>query len=97
MNKIVYLRSRNVMEKIFMACALVLFGCGSKNQAANDTTSADAIKTPARVEQAAKVLDLTTFPLMDGAEAKEAKETKEAAELAERNKVPKVDEGVAAP
>jgi hypothetical protein len=56
------------MKKVFVACALVcLFGCGAKNQAADDTTSSDAIKTPATVEQAARVLDLSTFPLMDGA------------------------------
>jgi hypothetical protein len=47
-------------------------GCGAKNQAADDTTSADAIKTPATVEQAAKVLDLSTFPLMDGAKPLES-------------------------
>jgi hypothetical protein len=59
---------RTVMEKVFAACVLgCLFGCGSKNQAADDTTSAEAIKTPATVEQAARVLDLSTFPLMDTA------------------------------
>jgi hypothetical protein len=67
MDKIVHLCSRTVMEKVFVACALsCLFGCGAKNQAADDTTSADAIKTPATVEQAARVIDLSTFPLMDG-------------------------------
>jgi len=56
------------MKKVFAVCVIgCLFGCGSKNQAADDTTSADAIKAPATVEQAAKVLDLSTFPLMDGA------------------------------
>ncbi len=60
------------MEKVLMTCALgCLFGCGAKNQAADDTTSADAIKAPATVEQAAKVLDLSAFPLMDGAKALE--------------------------
>ena len=68
MDKIVHLCSRAVMEKILVACALsCLLGCGAKNQAADDTTSADAIKTPATVEQAARVIDLSTFPLMDGA------------------------------
>jgi hypothetical protein len=68
MNKVFYLCCRAVMKKVFSACVIVcLFGCGSKNQAADDTTSADAIKTPATVEQAARVLDLSTFPLMDGA------------------------------
>src|SRR6266850_4209941 len=68
MNNVIYLCSRTVTGKVFVACALgCLFGCGSKNQAADDTTSADAIKTPATVEQAAKVLDLSEFPLVDGA------------------------------
>ena len=62
------------MKKVFVACALgCLFGCGAKNQAADDTTSADAIKTPATVEQAARVLDLSTFPLMDGAKSAESR------------------------
>ena len=52
----------------------LLFGCGAKNQAADDTTSADAIKTPATVEQAARVLDLSTFPLMDGAKPPESRQ-----------------------
>ena len=62
------------MKKVFVVCALgFLFGCGAKNQAADDTTSADAIKTPATVEQAAKILDLSTFPLMDGAKSAESR------------------------
>src|SRR5205809_861285 len=70
---IVYLCSRNVMQKIVVACALgCLFACGAKKGAADDTTSADAIKTPATVEQAARVLDLSTFPLMDGAKPLES-------------------------
>jgi hypothetical protein len=63
-----------LMERFLVACALgCFFGCGAKNQAANDTTSADAIKTPATVEQAARVLDLSTFPLMDGAKSAESR------------------------
>ncbi len=73
MDKVVYISSRTVMGKVFVACVFgCLFGCGSKNQAADDTTSADAIKTPATVEQAARVLDLSTFPLMDGAKPLES-------------------------
>jgi hypothetical protein len=54
------------MGKVFVACALgCLFGCGQKNRAADDTSSSDAIKTPATVEQAAGILDLSTFPLPD--------------------------------
>ena len=68
MNKVVHLCCRAVIEKVFVACALgCFFGCGAKKGAADDTTSADAIKTPATVEQAARVLDLSTFPLMDTA------------------------------
>src|SRR6266550_5138277 len=73
MNKVFYLCCRAVTKKVFVVCVLCfLFGCGSKNQAADDTTSADAIKTPATVEQAAKVLDLSKFPLMDGAKPLES-------------------------
>src|SRR6266436_621540 len=73
MDNVVYLCSRTVMQKLCVSCALCcFFGCGSKNQAADDTTSADAIKTPATVEQAARVLDLSTFPLMDGAKPLES-------------------------
>ena len=62
------------MKKVFVVCALgFLFGCGAKNQAADDTTSGDAIKTPATVEQAAKILDLSTFPLMEGAKSAESR------------------------
>jgi hypothetical protein len=68
MDKVFYFCCRAAMKKVFVACVIgCLFGCGAKNQAADDTTSVDAIKTPATVEQAAKVLDLATFPLVDGA------------------------------
>jgi hypothetical protein len=63
------------MGKVFVACALgCLFGCGQKNRAAEDTSSSDAIKTPATVEQAARVLDLSTFPLVDGAKPPESRQ-----------------------
>jgi hypothetical protein len=71
MNQLVrfYSRAVTVMGKVFLACALgCLCGCGQKNRASDDTTSADAIKTPATVEEAAQVLDLSTFPLINGAE-----------------------------
>src|SRR5438132_2080565 len=67
-NPIVHLCLGTVMKKLFVVCALGwLFGCGGKNRATEDTTDADAIKTPATVEQAARILDLATFPLMDTA------------------------------
>jgi hypothetical protein len=63
------------MGKVFVACALgCLFGCGAKKGEAENTTSADAIKTPATVEQAAQILDLSTFPLMDGAKPPESRQ-----------------------
>src|SRR5436189_5083927 len=73
MNNAAYLCSRTVTQKLCVSCALCcFFGCGAKKGDAEDTTSADAIKTPATVEQAAKVLDLSTFPLMDGAKPLES-------------------------
>src|SRR5437667_3604234 len=73
MNNAAYLCSRIATEKVLVACALVcLFGCGSKKGSAEETTSVDAIKTPATVEQAARLLDLSTFPLMDGAKPLES-------------------------
>ena len=75
MDNVVHLYSRTVIEKLIVTCAVAsLFGCGAKNGTANDTTSSEgAIKTPATVEQAAKVLDLSTFPLMDGAKSAESR------------------------
>ena len=74
MDKVFYLCDRAVMKKVCAACVLVcLFGCGSKNQAADNTTSADSNKPPATVEEAAKILDLSTFPLMDGAKSTESR------------------------
>jgi hypothetical protein len=74
MEKIVYVCSRSAIEKIFLVCAIVCFlGCGSKKGAAEDTASAEENKTPATVEEAAKVLDLSTFPLMDGAKSSESR------------------------
>ena len=74
MDKVVRLCSRTVIKKLFVVRALgCFFGCGAKNQAADDTTSDGAIKAPATVEEAAKVLDLSTFPLMDGAKSTESR------------------------
>jgi hypothetical protein len=74
MDKTVYLGSRMVMKKIFAVCALACFlGCGSKKGTAEETASADSNKPPATVEEAAKVLDLSTFPFMDGAKSTESR------------------------
>jgi hypothetical protein len=63
-----------VITKIFVVCALVCFlGCGSRNGSAEDTTSADTNKPPATVEEAAKVLDLSNFPVMEGAKSTESR------------------------
>jgi len=73
MDNLVHLCSRTVMGKFFVTCAFCcLFACGPKKAATEDSTSADAIKTPATVEQAARILDLSTFPLMDGAKPSES-------------------------
>jgi len=75
MDKVVLLCSRAVMKKIFVAYVFgCLFGCGAKKDAMEDATAADAIKTPATVEQAARILDLSTFPLMDGAKPLESRQ-----------------------
>ncbi|MGE5213703.1 MAG: hypothetical protein ACM3NN_08435 [Nitrospirota bacterium] len=69
MNKMLYLRWRAVMGKVFVVCALAcLLGCGAKKGTAGDSTNSDAPGTPATAEQAAKVLDLSTFPLINGAQ-----------------------------
>lgn len=74
MDNLVHLCSRSVIGKIIVLCALGCFlGCGSKKGSAEDTTSADANRTPATVEQAAKVLDLSNFALMDGAKSAESR------------------------
>src|ERR1044071_3808328 len=75
MRKVVHLCSGTVVEKVLVACAVgCLFGCGPKKGGAEDTTSADAVKTPATVEQAAQILDLSTFPLADGAKPPESRQ-----------------------
>ncbi len=75
MNKLVNLCSRSVMKKVLMAFGLCcVLGCGAKKGTAESTTSADAPRTPATVEQAARVLDLSTFPLIDGANAPGARQ-----------------------
>ena len=62
------------MKRAFIACAVgCLFGCGAKNATSEITTADGAIKTPAKVEQAVRMLDLSTFPLMDGAKATESR------------------------
>ena len=75
MDNVIYLCSRTVMGKVFVACVLgCLFGCGAKKGAAENTTSPEAIKTPATVEQAAQILDLSITPLMDGAKPPESRQ-----------------------
>ena len=49
------------MRTCLLGCVLVcISGCGPKN-------TGESIKGPATVEQAARILDLSTFPLIDGA------------------------------
>src|SRR5262249_16802828 len=75
-DKKIYICSRAVKGKMVRGLAIRLFvgwavgwfgGCGAKDGAGDDTSCADAIKTPATVEEAARVLDLSTFPLIDTA------------------------------
>jgi hypothetical protein len=74
MDDVFYLCCRAVIKKVFAACVIgCFFGCGAKKGAAENTADPDAIKTPATVEQAARVLDLSTFPLMDGAKSAESR------------------------
>jgi hypothetical protein len=64
----IYPRFRPAIGKVLAICALVcLSACGPKKAATDNTTSDGPIAKPATVEQAAKVLDLSTFPLMPGA------------------------------
>ncbi len=66
------LRFRRVLGIVSTTCALVcLSGCGPKKDAT--TTSDGPIQKPATVEQATKILDLSTFPLMDGAKSDRAR------------------------
>jgi hypothetical protein len=62
------------MAKVLATCVLVSFSaCGAKKAATDDTTSEEPIQKPATVEQAAQILDLSTFPLMDGAKPERAR------------------------
>src|ERR1044072_7875766 len=68
MGNVIDLRSRNLIRQLSVACALAcLFGCGRKSASTENTTSAEPMKTPATVEQATQILDLSTIPLMEGA------------------------------
>jgi hypothetical protein len=63
------------MAKVLVACALVgLSGCGPKKGATDNTISDGPIQLPATVEQAAQILDLSTFPLMDGAKPERSRQ-----------------------
>jgi hypothetical protein len=56
-----------------LALVLGLSGCGQKKGATDNTTSDGPIQKSATVEQATQVLDLSTFPLMDGAKPDRAR------------------------
>jgi len=74
---------KNLMKKVFMACLLgCLLGCGAKKSTAENTASGDAVKTPATVEQAARILDLSMFPQMDGAKSSESRHVANASYVA---------------
>src|SRR4029079_3212125 len=74
---------KNLMKKVFMVCLLgCLLGCGAKKSTAENSASGDAVKTPATVEQAARILDLSTFPQMDGAKSSESRHVANASYVA---------------
>jgi len=66
-------RTRIAIGNVFVICAFLgLLGCGSEkgsadNSGANESTGKP--QTPATVQDAAQVLDLSAIPLMDGAQA----------------------------
>ena len=64
-------RARVAIRKGFAICALLgLVGCGpKKGSAENSGLDQSASKTPATVQEAAQVLDLSAIPLMEGAQS----------------------------
>ena len=66
-------RARAAIGQGFAICALLgLLGCGPKKGATENSgadESSGKAQTPATVLEAAKVLDLSTIPLMEGAQA----------------------------
>jgi hypothetical protein len=63
-----------MIGKIFVAFAFVcLSACGPKKSATDAPNSDGPIQKPSTVEQATQVLDLSTFPLMDGAKPERAR------------------------
>jgi hypothetical protein len=54
---------------LFVSVLTSFSGCKRTGGAADAGGTDDSLKGPATVEQAARVIDLTTFPLMDGAAA----------------------------
>ena len=65
---------RRAIGMALVACMLVcLSSCGPKGAAENATSDGPA-QTPATVAQAAQVLDLSTFPLMDGAKPEHSRQ-----------------------
>jgi hypothetical protein len=52
-----------------ISALVCLSACGPKKATTDTTTSDGPIQKPATVEQAMKILDLSTFPLMDGAKS----------------------------
>lgn len=71
----VHLRFFPAIGKALGICTLVcLSGCGPKKAASDSPNSDGPIQKPATVEQAAQVLDLSTFPLMDGAKPERSRQ-----------------------
>ena len=69
-------RARVAIRKGFAICALLgLVGCGpKKGSAENSGADESAGKTPATVQEAARVLDLSAIPLMEGAQTPDSRQ-----------------------
>lgn len=69
-------RARVTMGKGFAICALLgLVGCGPKKGSAENSGADESVgKTPATVQEAARVLDLSAIPLMKGAQAPDSRQ-----------------------
>ena len=68
-------RLRRLIGTALIMCTLLgLSSCGPKKSTAENTTSDGPVQTPATVAQATQILDLSTFPLMEGAKPERSRQ-----------------------
>jgi len=69
-------RARVAIRKCFAICALLgLVGCGPRKGSAENSGADETVgKTPATVQEATRVLDLSAIPLMKGAQAPDSRQ-----------------------